>query len=121
MKMAIGGDWNSDGLIFVDPETGDRCSPQSFGLRIARLVKNAGVSTAPSSTHGLRHSHAQALLDAGTPITAITARLGHSNEKTTLNSYLRPTPPMDDAAATLAGSLFSGGDADQKADEKGNR
>ncbi len=118
MKILIGGNWNADGLLFVDPETGGRCSPQSFSLRVARLVRRAGVSTTPSPTHGLRHSHAQALLDRGTPTTAITARLGHASEKTTLSSYLRPTPPMDDAASDLAESLFSDRDADNKADKE---
>lgn len=117
MKILVGGDWNPDGLLFTDPQSGGRCSPHSFSLRMNRLVAKAEVSRAPSSTHGLRHSHAQALLDEGTPVTAIRARLGHANETTTLNTYLRAKSEMDDAASELIESLFSSDDADQKADQ----
>ena len=120
-KIAMGERWNPEKLLFVDPETGDRCSPQSFSLRMRRLTQKAGISTSPSPTHGLRHSHAQALLEAGTATTAISSRLGHADERTTLRSYLRPSTPMDDEAAALADTLFSRASADQKADRNENR
>ena len=107
MRMAAQGAWNPQDLVFPDPHTGDLMSPHAFTIRMNRLVKQAGVSRAPGSVHGLRHSHGQGLLEhASTPVSTVAQRLGHSSEKTTLTIYLRSTSAMDEAAAEDAEAVF---------------
>ena len=106
-RLAAGTGWNPNDLVFPDPETGGVTSPHSFSLRMLRLVREAGISTGPGSTHGLRHSHAQALLEHGqTSVPTVAQRLGHSSEKVTLMLYLRSTSEMDEAAAGAAEEVF---------------
>ena len=44
--------------------------------------------------HALRHTHATMLVEAGVPIKAISERLGHSNVRTTLETYVHVTDGM---------------------------
>lgn len=106
-------------LVFVDPETLGPMSPHALSLRLRRLQRNAGVSLAPSSAHGFRHSHGQILHDAGVPIGVISKRLGHAKETTTLSLYLRATDANDQAAVEVAERVFGRAtqrDADLSAD-----
>ena len=58
--------------------------------------------------HDLRHFHATQLLAAGTPITLVSRRLGHSSVVVTLNVYGHWLPQQDrQAASTIAGVLAS--------------
>ena len=54
--------------------------------RLTELCKLASVPAI--SIHGLRHTHASALLHAGVSIASISKRLGHSNINTTQSTYL---------------------------------
>lgn len=44
--------------------------------------------------HALRHTHATRLIEAGTPIKAVSDRLGHGNVRTTLETYVHSTDEM---------------------------
>lgn len=44
--------------------------------------------------HALRHTHATMLIEANLPIKAISERLGHSNTRTTLETYVHVTENM---------------------------
>lgn len=58
--------------------------------------------------HGLRHSHATALLRAGVPIRVVSQRLGHASVNVTLGTYGHVLPGDDEAAAVTAASLLDG-------------
>ena len=64
-------------------------------LTVQRLVKNLGIGI---TLHGLRHSHATALIAAGVPINAVSESLGHSETSTTMNIYVHCSPAMQQRA-----------------------
>ena len=57
--------------------------------------------------HDLRHTHATLLLQAGVPVAAVSARLGHANAAITLGIYSHSTSDAEAAAALVAGSLLA--------------
>jgi integrase len=57
--------------------------------------------------HDLRHTHATLLLQAGVPVAAVSARLGHANAAVTLGIYSHTITDAEAAAARVAGSLLS--------------
>jgi integrase len=94
-------------LIFaatpVDPASPRRHGPisKAFALRAAK----AGF--AELRFHDLRHTHATLLLQAGVPVAAVSARLGHANAAITLGIYSHSTSDAEAAAAQEAGSLLA--------------
>jgi len=62
--------------------------------RLAELCRRAGVPVI--SIHGLRHTHASALLHTGVSIASIAKRLGHANITTTQQTYLHIIRELED-------------------------
>jgi integrase len=93
------------GPVFTDAlgrlVTGDHLSN-----RYHRLVKAAGVPEI--RFHDLRHTHGSLLIEAGTPITVVAERLGHSQTSTTLNIYAHAIKGADDRAAAAFAALVDG-------------
>jgi len=56
--------------------------------------------------HGLRHTHATLLLEAGVDVKTVTERLGHDNVQTTLDLYGHVTSRMRSNAAARFGTLL---------------
>jgi integrase len=71
-----------------------------------RLVKAAGVKRIVF--HGLRHTTATLLLQAGTPIKNVADRLGHANASMTLDVYAHALPDQQQAAAERLGGILHG-------------
>ena len=70
---------------------GDRPLPQSsIRNEWNRAVDASGMRRI--TIHDLRHSHVSLLISRGLQITAIAARLGHSNTQQTLNTYAHMLP-----------------------------
>jgi integrase len=94
-------------LIFpassAHPTTPRRHGPVSKAFA-ARAVK---VGLTGLRFHDLRHTHATLLLQAGVPVAAVSARLGHANAAVTLGIYSHATTDAEAAAATAAGALLS--------------
>ncbi|MCT4572771.1 tyrosine-type recombinase/integrase, partial [Bacillus thuringiensis] len=57
-----------------------------------RILKNAEVPKIP--VHGLRHTHAVLLLEAGVEMKYIQERLGHKSIEITSNIYSHVTPKI---------------------------
>jgi integrase len=71
----------------------------------ARVIKAADVKTI--KFHGLRHTCATLLFQAGVPVKVIQERLGHKRVEITLGVYAHVLPSMQrDAAETLANVLM---------------
>lgn len=51
--------------------------------------------------HSLRHTHATLLIEAGANIKNVQARLGHTNIKTTLQTYVHNTDKMSEQSVNL--------------------
>jgi integrase len=94
-------------LIFpaspIDPSVPRRHGPisKAFAARAAKVGFDA------LRFHDLRHTHATLLLQAGVPVAAVSARLGHANAAITLGIYSHSTTDAEAAAAEAAGSLIS--------------
>ncbi len=57
--------------------------------------------------HGLRHTHATLVLEAGVDAKTVSERLGHDSVQTTLDLYGHATPHMRGSAAARFGSLLN--------------
>lgn len=76
-------------------------SPSHFFKRIQRL------SPVPRITlHGLRHTHASLLIEAGIDVATVSARLGHSKKSVTLDIYTHAGINQDNSAAASIGHIL---------------
>jgi integrase/recombinase XerC len=72
---------NLDGPLFLN-RLGGRLTARSVGRILERRSRECGLMT-PVSPHGLRHSFASHLLDAGVDLRALQEMLGHRKLSTT--------------------------------------
>ena len=72
---------------------------QMFGRRVTKARQAFGSDALPVITlHGLRHTHATVLLEAGENPKVVEERLGHTTFTTTMDIYSHVTPTMQRAA-----------------------
>ncbi|MFP7254638.1 site-specific integrase [Terribacillus goriensis] len=76
-----------------------------------RLIQEAGVPKI--RFHDLRHTHASILLSEGIDVVEVSSRLGHTNPRTTLETYAHLVPNKNNNAAdrfskALSKDLFNG-------------
>jgi len=81
-RLAFGGDYEDLGLVFCH-EDGTPLRPDWVTQRFGRLTGQ--LPRIP--LHGLRHTHATALLSAGVHPRIVQERLGHSSARVTLDIY----------------------------------
>lgn len=106
-RRAWGAAYRADlDLVFCRPG-GVPEDPNVIGRRFARRVRNLAIVPA-IALHGLRHTHATLLLEAGVDVKTVSERLGHDNVQTTLELYGHVTPTMRSNAAARFGSLLAG-------------
>jgi integrase len=72
----------------------------------AKLLKEADVRRI--TFHGVRHTVATLLLQAGVPVHLVSARLGHSQTSQTLNTYAHALPSAQADAVARLGSVLHG-------------
>jgi integrase len=84
--------------------SGIRYKRNNLGQReYAVLIKAADVKRI--KLHGLRHTCATLLLQAGEPIHVVSERLGHSKVSMTMEVYAHVLPDMQQQAAATMGVL----------------
>jgi integrase len=99
-QLRAGTAWAGDGWVFTN-EIGEPVHPEYVGKRFAKLT--AGLDLPRITMRQLRHSHATALLAAGTHPKIVQERLGHSSIKVTMDIYSSVLPTMQrDAVEKLA-------------------
>jgi integrase len=103
-RLAWGAAWTDTGLLF-GLEDGNPLHPETVTKCFDRLRRAGGLPA--TSFHGLRHSHATALLRAGVPIRVVSQRLGHASVAVTLGIYAHVLPGDDEAAASAWGRISS--------------
>jgi integrase len=116
MKMANRTRYRDHGLVFAKEwpdmqrqrdSVGDPLQINNLGQReFAQLIKAAGVRKI--KFHGLRHTCATLLLQAGVPAKVVQERLGHKRIEITLNIYSHVLPSMQQDAAARLGAILHG-------------
>ena len=83
----------------------DNCTAKLATIsRGAQIGHRAGVKAI--KFHGLRHTCATLLLQAGQPIHVVSKRLGHAKVSMTLEVYAHVLPDMQADAADALGALL---------------
>lgn len=105
-RLLLGTSYQDHGLIFAR-DFGRPLPMNNLGERgFARLIKAAAVKRI--TFHGLRHTCATLLLQAGVPVKVVSERLGHKRIEITLNVYAHALPSMQQDAAVKLGRLLHG-------------
>ena len=76
------------------------------GRTFKEIIAASAVKRIPF--HGLRHTSASLLLEAGEPAKVVQERLGHAKIGITLDTYSHVAPGMQQAAASRLGALLHG-------------
>lgn len=80
-----------------------------FTYRVGKARKNLGADSLPPLTlHGLRHTHATLLLEAGENPKVVQERLGHASITITMDIYAHVTATMQRSAADRFEALLGG-------------
>ena len=77
--------------------TGTLINPDTLNIYLKKIAKKANIKNKKPemfSSHMLRHSHVSLLTELGVPIKTIMERVGHKDEKTTLQIYTHVTKKM---------------------------
>jgi integrase len=104
LRMQLGaGRLPNDALLFADID-GAPLRPSAVSGRWAEFAERIGM---PEITfHGLRHTHASQLIDAGVDIVTISKRLGHAKPDITLRVYAHLFRNDDSKAAAAINAAF---------------
>ena len=82
---------------------GNALNGQALASRLRRLEQRKGLPLV--SLHGLRHTYASLLNDAGVDLARISAELGHSNLSTTANIYTHVFKNPTQSSRGIAGVI----------------
>ena len=104
-RLALGDQWKDTDRVFTNAD-GSPIQPNSLTHWFTNFVRRKGL---PHVTlHGLRHTSASLLISvARTDIRTVSARLGHSQTSTTLNTYSHVIESADRAAAESLGDILA--------------
>ena len=106
LRIALGaGKLPVDALVFPAIEGG--LQAPSDASRAWGLVAD-GLGMPEITFHGLRHTHASQLIDAGVDIVTISTRLGHASPDVTLRVYAHLFRRDDDKAASAINAALAG-------------
>jgi integrase len=106
LRVSLGvGKPPADALVFPTLE-GEPQAPSDFSRAWGLVAEDLGM---PEITfHGLRHTHASQLIDAGVDIVTISKRLGHASPDVTLRVYAHLFRRDDDKAAAAINAALAG-------------
>ena len=108
-RRRFGGE-DSD-LVFSRPD-GTAYHPQYLSKLLAQLAVESNLPRL--TAHGLRHTSATLMLDAGVPPKVAAERLGHADPVLFLSLYSHVTPTIQrEAARAIGGYLFGHQDDDE--------
>jgi integrase len=107
LRLQLGlGKLPPDALLFASIE-GKPLSTADVSVLWSRFADRIGI---PEITfHGLRHTHASQLIDAGVDIATISKRLGHATPGITLAVYAHRFQQDDGKAAAAINAAMKGG------------
>jgi len=108
--LAARGRPTPDELVFIAPEGGP-LRGSTFRYRVFdSAVRQAGLDGL--TFHGLRHTAAGLMVEAGAHVEAIKQRLGHSSIRVTSDVYGSLLPVVDEAVTSALDARFTDSSAD---------
>ena len=96
------GDWSHDQVLVM--HDGAPVKPGRLSKRWHALLRAAGLREL--RLHDARHTHGTVLADAGVPVHAISARMGHASVATTMHFYVHAGAAADRRAALTFADLL---------------
>lgn len=107
-KHLLGDSYQDIGLV-IAREDGRPSPYRTIDNQWNACLQRAGVPR--MGIHGLRHTHASALIAEGVPINVVSERLGHARTSITMDIYVHSNHRQQrDAAETFARSIFGPAD-----------
>ena len=83
-RFKAAGAWKVPDAVFTNG-AGNYLIGSNLNMRLKPICKKAGLP--PIHIHSLRHTHASLLINSNVTARVVADRLGHSNTKTTLDTY----------------------------------
>jgi integrase len=83
-RLAVGGPWKDGGFVFTTT-IGTPVDPRNASRAFSKLAERAGLGA--WHIHELRHSTASTSLAQGVPVEVVSAFLGHSSIRMTVDTY----------------------------------
>jgi integrase len=99
--------YEDHGLVFC-LANGRPLHPDAVTARMKRNARKAGLPWI--KLHGLRHTYATLMLQAGVHPKVVQERLGHSSITVTMDTYSHAIPSMQEDAADRVADLLDGDD-----------
>ncbi|BFH16942.1 site-specific integrase [Paenibacillus melissococcoides] len=101
--LELGQKWNDKQLLFTRQD-GTPLRLAYPNDKLKEIIRKHNIH--PITVHGLRHTHASLLFEAGASIKEVQERLGHSNSKMTMDIYTHLTKTVKERTATLFGEFM---------------
>jgi integrase len=110
-KELLGAGYRDEDFVFCRVD-GKALHPDRVTKLLRQHVRAAGLPWI--KVHGLRHTHATILLQAGVHPKVVQERLGHSSIAMTLDTYSHAIPAMQEDAATRGADIIDKEAADDE-------
>lgn len=96
-------EWSNPHALIFCTASGRPINPAHVRRSFNRLVSEAAVKAI--TPHGIRKSHITHTIAAGANVKAVAARVGHRDVTTTLQTYTRLVPQMEDELMAIVEAL----------------
>ncbi|MFC2035269.1 tyrosine-type recombinase/integrase [Chloroflexota bacterium] len=104
LRASLGATLTEEDYVFCHSD-GSSYDPSTVSHSFRKVLRRAGLP--PMPLHGLRHSHATMLLEAGIHPRVVMERLGHSSIRVTLDTYSHVVGGLQEMAAQKLDDFIS--------------
>jgi integrase len=102
-RLKVGAAWQEGGYVFTSG-IGTALDPRNVSRQFSDVAARVGLGA--WHIHELRHSAASLMIAQGQPIEVVSAVLGHSSIRMTVDTYTHVAPSGRKAAAAAMDDLF---------------
>lgn len=103
-KVELGNKWVDSGFVFVN-QNGSRMYVYSYSKVFNKFLKRNNLP--PLTVHGLRHTSASYLIDAGESFINVAERLGHKDTSMLVKRYGHKFKKGDKSAVSKISTLYA--------------